>query len=1046
MNEKRLKQLQELLNSFEQTVSSEVTLKDFEQLANIVANSFDVQNTKIDRAIKNLAGEFDKLTNVVSRETERSVAGVEAKYDKELKEVKKAVSGAILELKTAINDLPDVKDGYTPVKGEDYFTPKEIKEIKDDIIEEIPTVEEIIDEIEKEGIDYSAIKNAPDWNGEIKRAIGVAIPRDFSGGGETGKGSVYTHTQNAPSATWIVSHNLNNTAPVITVWDSYGLTVEPEEIEATDENNIQITFGEPISGKATVVSSGVFTESSGGCCVETVNNISPDENKNIQLTTDNIAEGDTNEYYTDAKADARITAQKGVNNGLATLGSDGKIPLEQLQQVIVNTVTSVADIDARDALTPTANDFVIVADATDDPNVLSGGASYIYDGVGEVWLRVLTPDGTVATVNGQTGTVTLTTDEITEGSTNKYFTGVDTTSSITGDGDATPLSVQAIDNGNYVIRVKARTTANLTTYTYDNGTAGVGATLTRTTNGGFPNIDGVVINEGDVILLGNQSSQITNGVYTLTQKGVTGVSPAILTRHPMADTTEKLEQQIVIVANGSVNIGNIFRQSTASPVIGTNNIVYTDTSSSVIRQINSGSQAIHQIPTYGSALRQMYRGTANFKYNRDTDVFTIKGVDYSFPASNSVGFLSNDGSGNLTFQTVDLSSKQDVLVSGTNIKTVNSTSLLGSGNIDIPVEWGAITGTLSDQTDLQDALDLKADISSLATVATSGAYADISGTPSLATVATSGAYSDLSGTPTLATVATTGDYDDLTDKPDLSNFISQASAGTQVAGQIPIYTGTGKELSKGSSDFKYYDVDFYYGVAIGKDVGIIYDGSTYSNNDGIFIGRQAGSGILAANNVIAIGFQAGKDADSNATNSNFIGYQAGYLGYNANNNNFIGYQAGYDASAFSSFATKFSNFIGVSAGYQAKIATNSNFIGNEAGYQATNAANSVFIGNEAGKNDTVDNTSGGSSIAIGYQAGTGGFSDSIALGSGAVNTKANELMLGSVAVPIDSLVLTGERTPSSSTDTGTKGTICYDEDYLYICIDTDTWTRVALAW
>ena len=59
------------------------------------------------------------------------------------------------------------------------------------------------------------------------------------------------------------------------------------------------------------------------------------------------------------------------------------------------------------------------------------------------------------------------------------------------------------------------------------------------------------------------------------------------------------------------------------------------------------------------------------------------------------------------------------------------------------------------------------DISGLATVATTGAYSDLSGTPSLATVATSGAYSDLSGTPSLATVATTGAYSDLSGKPTL---------------------------------------------------------------------------------------------------------------------------------------------------------------------------------------------------------------------------------------------------------------------------------------
>jgi len=54
-----------------------------------------------------------------------------------------------------------------------------------------------------------------------------------------------------------------------------------------------------------------------------------------------------------------------------------------------------------------------------------------------------------------------------------------------------------------------------------------------------------------------------------------------------------------------------------------------------------------------------------------------------------------------------LKSKQDLLVSGTNIKTINSTSLLGSGNIDVAADWGDIGGTLSNQTDLQNALDAK---------------------------------------------------------------------------------------------------------------------------------------------------------------------------------------------------------------------------------------------------------------------------------------------------------------------------------------------------
>ena len=86
---------------------------------------------------------------------------------------------------------------------------------------------------------------------------------------------------------------------------------------------------------------------------------------------------------------------------------------------------------------------------------------------------------------------------------------------------------------------------------------------------------------------------------------------------------------------------------------------------------------------------------------------------------------------------------------------------------------------------------------SLATVAGTGAYSDLTGTPSLATVATSGAYSDLSGTPSLATVATTGaysnlsglpslfsgNYNDLSNKPTLGTAAATASSDYATAAQ-----------------------------------------------------------------------------------------------------------------------------------------------------------------------------------------------------------------------------------------------------------------------
>ena len=70
----------------------------------------------------------------------------------------------------------------------------------------------------------------------------------------------------------------------------------------------------------------------------------------------------------------------------------------------------------------------------------------------------------------------------------------------------------------------------------------------------------------------------------------------------------------------------------------------------------------------------------------------------------------------------------------------------------------------------------------LASVATSGAYADLSGAPALADVATSGDYADLSGTPVLAAVATSGSANDLADQPyDLvANAVGNLTVGQVV--------------------------------------------------------------------------------------------------------------------------------------------------------------------------------------------------------------------------------------------------------------------------
>lgn len=124
----------------------------------------------------------------------------------------------------------------------------------------------------------------------------------------------------------------------------------------------------------------------------------------------------TNLYYTDVRADARITAQKGLANGLATLDASGLLPSSQLPAIAITSTFVVASQVAMLALTAQTGDVAVRTDLNE---------SYILQGTDPTvlgdWVKLLTPTDAVLSVNGQTGSVVLTTTNIAEG-TNLYYT------------------------------------------------------------------------------------------------------------------------------------------------------------------------------------------------------------------------------------------------------------------------------------------------------------------------------------------------------------------------------------------------------------------------------------------------------------------------------------------------------------------------------------------------------------------------------------------------------------------------------------------------
>ncbi len=124
-------------------------------------------------------------------------------------------------------------------------------------------------------------------------------------------------------------------------------------------------------------------------------------------------------------------------------------------------------------------------------------------------------------------------------------------------------------------------------------------------------------------------------------------------------------------------------------------------------------------------------------------------------------------------------SKQDQLVSGTNIKTINNTSLLGSGNIDISggetytagtgieINNGVINNTITNYNDLTDLPTIPNKTSDLIN------DEDFVSEDDLSEVAFTGSYNSLSDTPIIP--------DSTSDLINDSDFITGAEVSTELA-------------------------------------------------------------------------------------------------------------------------------------------------------------------------------------------------------------------------------------------------------------------------
>jgi hypothetical protein len=252
-----------------------------------------------------------------------------------------------------------------------------------------------------------------------------------------------------------------------------------------------------------------------------------------------------------------------------------------------NNQTSLDDLQLAPPFTPSVggSGTVTLVDVT------GGTTGLIFSGGPVTTSGTMVMAGTLGVANGGTGATAAASAPFALKGANTDITSVTLTS---GTITTAPSSSNDIVNKSYADSIAAginfhaacnyATTAALAANTYNNGTGGVGATLTANANGALVVDSYTFVSPGDLnkrVLVKDEATGANNGVYTVTQVGDAS-NPYILTRATDFDTAGSGVDQIdqgdfFLVISGTVNANTSWVQQTPLPItVGTTALVFIE--------------------------------------------------------------------------------------------------------------------------------------------------------------------------------------------------------------------------------------------------------------------------------------------------------------------------------------------------------------------------------------------------------------------------------------------------------------------------------------
>lgn len=256
--------------------------------------------------------------------------------------------------------------------------------------------------------------------------------------------------------------------------------------------------------------------------------------------------------------------------------------------------------------------------------------------------------GTLPIANGGTGATTSAGAAFALKGANTDLTSVALTS---GTVSAVPSAAFDLTNKSYVdtlvaglnfhVAAQYATAAALAANTYNNGTAGVGATLTGNAVGALT-VDSNVVVVAQRILVKNEVAGANNGVYVVTTVG-NGSTAYVLTRATDYNTAGTSSNQVgagdyIYVTAGTVNANTAWVQQTGQPiVIGTTAIVFTQFG------VTGAGGTNTQVQYNASGA---FAGSANLTFNGTTLSANALSLTTALPvASGGTGVTTSTGTG-----------------------------------------------------------------------------------------------------------------------------------------------------------------------------------------------------------------------------------------------------------------------------------------------------------------------------------------------------------------------------------------------------------------